>query len=197
MAVVTLTINDELVSAEEGTSLLSVMRENGIEIPTLCHLDGLSERGGCRLCMVEMIGNNKLQAACVTPVFEGMVVNTTPTVDATRGALTLNADGTFSYVHDSSEATEDTFTYEVCDDNAVPLCSTAVVTITITPVPELESSVPADDAVDVDPTADIELTFESNIRAGTGNITIHLSPAARNSRVCRIAWRSGRCRMIE
>lgn len=76
MAVVTLTINDELVSAQEGDSLLSVLRENDIDIPTLCHLDGLSERGGCRLCMVELAGNSKLQAACVTPVQEGLVVNT-------------------------------------------------------------------------------------------------------------------------
>jgi ferredoxin len=57
MAVVTLTINDEMVSAQEGETLLSVLRERGIDMPTLCHLDGLSERGGCRLCMVEMEGN--------------------------------------------------------------------------------------------------------------------------------------------
>jgi bidirectional [NiFe] hydrogenase diaphorase subunit len=76
MAVVTLTINDELVSAQEGESLLSVLRENGIDIPTMCHLEGISERGGCRLCMVELAGNAKLQAACVTPVQEGLVVNT-------------------------------------------------------------------------------------------------------------------------
>jgi bidirectional [NiFe] hydrogenase diaphorase subunit len=56
--------------------LLAVLREQGIEMPTLCHLDGLSERGGCRLCMVEMVGNGRLQAACVTPVQEGMVVRT-------------------------------------------------------------------------------------------------------------------------
>ena len=76
MAVVTLTINDEMVSAQEGQSLLSVLREHGIDMPTLCHLDGLSERGGCRLCMVELEGNARLQAACVTPVAEGMVVHT-------------------------------------------------------------------------------------------------------------------------
>jgi ferredoxin len=75
MAVVTLTINDEMVSAQEGTMLLAVLREQGIEMPTLCHLDGLSERGGCRLCMVEL-GSGRLQASCVTPVQEGMVVNT-------------------------------------------------------------------------------------------------------------------------
>ena len=76
MAVVTLTINDELVSAQEGETLLSVLREHGIDMPTLCHLEGLSERGGCRLCMVELEGSSRLQAACVTPVQEGMVVHT-------------------------------------------------------------------------------------------------------------------------
>ncbi len=45
-------------------------------MPTLCHLEGLSERGGCRLCMVEMEGSPRLFAACVTPVQEDMVVYT-------------------------------------------------------------------------------------------------------------------------
>ena len=76
MAVVTLTINDQIVTAQEDQSLLSVLREQEIEVPTLCHLDGLSERGGCRLCMVEVEGSNRLQASCVTPVQEGMVVHT-------------------------------------------------------------------------------------------------------------------------
>ena len=76
MTVVTLTINDELVSAQEGETLLAVLRERGVDIPTLCHLDGLSERGGCRLCMVELAGSPKLQAACVTQVQEGMAVHT-------------------------------------------------------------------------------------------------------------------------
>lgn len=76
MSVVTLTINDELVSARADQSLLDVIRERGIDIPTLCHLDGLSERGGCRLCLVEIEGSNRLLAACVTPVSEGMVVRT-------------------------------------------------------------------------------------------------------------------------
>jgi bidirectional [NiFe] hydrogenase diaphorase subunit len=76
MSVITLTINDELVSAQEGQTLLAVAREHGVALPTLCHLEGLSERGGCRLCLVEMEGSNKLQAACTTTVQEGMVVRT-------------------------------------------------------------------------------------------------------------------------
>ena len=76
MAVVTLTINDEMVSAPEGSSLLSVLQENGVQIPTLCHLGGLSERGGCRLCIVEVGEGRRLQASCVTAVTEGMLVYT-------------------------------------------------------------------------------------------------------------------------
>lgn len=76
MPVVTLTVNDQLVSARAGQSLLEVIREQGIQIPTLCHMDGLSERGGCRLCLVEVQGTNKLLPACVTRVQEGMAVYT-------------------------------------------------------------------------------------------------------------------------
>jgi len=76
MSVVTLTINGELVSAQEGQTILAVAREHGIHLPTLCHLEGLSERGGCRLCLVEMEGTNKLQAACTTIVQEGMTIRT-------------------------------------------------------------------------------------------------------------------------
>ena len=76
MSVVTITINGELVSANSEQTLLAVLREHNVPIPTLCHLDGLSDRGGCRLCLVEIEGSPKLQASCVTPVQEGMVVHT-------------------------------------------------------------------------------------------------------------------------
>jgi bidirectional [NiFe] hydrogenase diaphorase subunit len=79
MSVITLTLNDELVSARLGQSLLEVIREQGIDIPTLCHLDGLSEKGSCRLCMAELVdtqGHTRLVATCVTPAQEGMVVYT-------------------------------------------------------------------------------------------------------------------------
>ena len=51
-------------------------RENNIDIPTLCHLDGLSDVGACRLCVVEIKGSNKLLPSCVTTVLEGMEVTT-------------------------------------------------------------------------------------------------------------------------
>jgi bidirectional [NiFe] hydrogenase diaphorase subunit len=76
MSVVTLTINNALVSARSEQLLLEVIRENGIQLPTLCHLDGLSQRGGCRLCLVEVAGSNKLMPSCATTAQEGMVVQT-------------------------------------------------------------------------------------------------------------------------
>jgi bidirectional [NiFe] hydrogenase diaphorase subunit len=72
----TLTIDGKNVSARSGQTILEVAKEHGIEIPTLCHLDGLSDVGACRLCVVEVKGNNKLFPACVTSVFEGMEVTT-------------------------------------------------------------------------------------------------------------------------
>ncbi len=67
----TLIIDEQEVSATRGQTILEVAKENGIEIPTLCHLDGLRDVGACRLCMVEIKGSNKLMPACVTAVFRG------------------------------------------------------------------------------------------------------------------------------
>ena len=76
MAVKTLTIDGKLISAREGETILTAAREAGIAIPTLCHLDGLSEVGACRLCLVEIGHSAKLQPACVTRVTEGMEITT-------------------------------------------------------------------------------------------------------------------------
>jgi bidirectional [NiFe] hydrogenase diaphorase subunit len=76
MEVRTLTIDGKMVSARDGQTLLDAAKESGIKIPTLCHLQGLSEVAACRLCLVEVAGSNKLAPACVTQVAEGMVVET-------------------------------------------------------------------------------------------------------------------------
>lgn len=76
MSVVTLTIDGQDMTALTGQTLLQAAREHGIDIPTLCHLDGLSDVGACRLCLVEVAGNNGLLPACVTAVAEGMAVQT-------------------------------------------------------------------------------------------------------------------------
>jgi bidirectional [NiFe] hydrogenase diaphorase subunit len=72
----TLIIDEQEVSASRGQTILEVAREHGIEIPTLCQLEGLSNVGACRLCLVEIKGSNKLLPACVAQVYEGMEVTT-------------------------------------------------------------------------------------------------------------------------
>src|SRR5580704_14150373 len=76
MAVKTLTIDGKLISAAEEQTVLEAAREAGAAIPTLCHLEGVSAVGACRLCLVEVDGSGKLQASCVTPVAEGMEIHT-------------------------------------------------------------------------------------------------------------------------
>lgn len=72
----TLKINGQDVGARADETILQAARDNGIQIPTLCHMEGLGDVGACRLCLVEIKGSNKLAASCVTKVQEGMEVVT-------------------------------------------------------------------------------------------------------------------------
>jgi len=72
----TLVIDGQEVSARRGQTILEVAKENDINIPTLCHLDGLSDVGACRMCLVEIKGSNKLLPSCVAQIYEGMEVST-------------------------------------------------------------------------------------------------------------------------
>jgi bidirectional [NiFe] hydrogenase diaphorase subunit len=76
MPVKTLTIDGQLISARDDQSVLEAAREHDIQIPTLCHLDGISDVGACRLCLVEIAGSARPQPACVTAVAEGMQIQT-------------------------------------------------------------------------------------------------------------------------
>jgi len=72
----TLKIDGRDIGAHEDETILEVARENDIDIPTLCQLDGLTVVGACRLCLVEVVNWNKLVPACATYVEEGMEVVT-------------------------------------------------------------------------------------------------------------------------
>ncbi|MBW4621702.1 MAG: bidirectional hydrogenase complex protein HoxU [Cyanosarcina radialis HA8281-LM2] len=88
MSVKTLTVNDRFISAREEETILEAAKDAGIHIPTLCYLEGVSEVGACRLCLVEIAGSNKLQPACVTKVVEGMEVSTnTPRLQQYRRTI--------------------------------------------------------------------------------------------------------------
>lgn len=75
-AVHTLRIDGLDVAGTDGQSILTVAREHGIDIPSMCHLDGLTDTGSCRLCVVEIAGWKKLAPACTTAVQEGMDITT-------------------------------------------------------------------------------------------------------------------------
>jgi bidirectional [NiFe] hydrogenase diaphorase subunit len=75
---ITLKINGVSVSVEQGTTLLEAARFLGFPIPTLCHMEGLSPYGACRLCLVE-IGEGpraRLVSSCTYPAQEGLMVRT-------------------------------------------------------------------------------------------------------------------------
>ena len=74
--VVTLKLNGQDVSGREGETILELARENNISMPTLCQIDGLSNVGACRLCLVEVAGIRRLLPACTTLVSEGMDIKT-------------------------------------------------------------------------------------------------------------------------
>ncbi|MDD5940432.1 MAG: [FeFe] hydrogenase, group A [Lachnospiraceae bacterium] len=73
---VRLTIDGREVTVPEGTSILEAALQNGVSIPHLCYLKKLNEIGACRLCSVEVEGEDKLIPACITKVEEGMKVTT-------------------------------------------------------------------------------------------------------------------------
>jgi len=75
---ITLRMNGAEVSVEEGMTLLEAARFFGFPIPTLCHMEGLTPYGACRLCVVE-IGEGpkaKLVSSCTYPAEEGLQVRT-------------------------------------------------------------------------------------------------------------------------
>ena len=88
---VKLTIDGRPVAVEKGTTILEAARQAGIDIPTLCYWKDLNEVGACRVCVVEIEGQERLSAACATVAEEGMAVHTaTPRVlDARRTNVQL------------------------------------------------------------------------------------------------------------
>jgi NADH dehydrogenase/NADH:ubiquinone oxidoreductase subunit G len=73
---VTLTIDNQRVSVEQGTTVLAAAEQAGIHIPTLCHVPGIEPAAGCFVCAVQIEGRRNLSPACALPVSEGMVVTT-------------------------------------------------------------------------------------------------------------------------
>ena len=73
---VTLTIDNRTVTVPECTTIRDAARSARLDRPTLCYLKDINEIGACRICMVEVEGEQRLVAACDTQVAEGIVVHT-------------------------------------------------------------------------------------------------------------------------
>ncbi len=91
MEMVNITIDTRKIQVPKSYTLLEAARLANITIPTLCFLKDINEVGACRMCVVEIQGARSLQAACVYPVSEGLVIWTqTPAVrEARRVTLEL------------------------------------------------------------------------------------------------------------
>ena len=72
---VTLTIDDQPVTVPEGTTIWEAARQQGIDIPVLCHSPQLNPAGVCRMCVVDT-GERVLTASCVRGCEQGMTVAT-------------------------------------------------------------------------------------------------------------------------
>jgi predicted molibdopterin-dependent oxidoreductase YjgC len=75
-----ITVDDRIHSVEPGTTVLEVLKDNGVEIPTLCYHPALRPSGSCKLCAVEVesrSGRSTAMLSCVLKVKTGLVVRTT------------------------------------------------------------------------------------------------------------------------
>lgn len=85
MEMVNITIDDKKLQVPKGFTILEAARQANVSIPTLCFLKDINEVGACRMCVVEVQGARSLQASCVYPVSEGLVIRTnTPNVREAR-----------------------------------------------------------------------------------------------------------------
>ena len=75
---VSIVLNGQPVQGEAEEVLLQTARRTGMAIPTLCDHEALLSYGSCRLCLVEITAGDKpgLVASCITPIKEGLVVET-------------------------------------------------------------------------------------------------------------------------
>ena len=69
-------VNGKQVEAPEGVTVLDVCRREGIDIPTMCYLDGHLHFTSCMVCVVKDVLRGRLIPACSAPVTDGMELET-------------------------------------------------------------------------------------------------------------------------
>lgn len=85
MEQINITINKKACTAPVGSTILAAAEQNGIHIPTLCHIKDIDPRANCRMCIVQIERFRTFQPACATRISEGMVIMTdTPEIRQAR-----------------------------------------------------------------------------------------------------------------
>lgn len=84
-------IDNREVQVQQGKTILAAARKLGIEIPTLCYMDGLEHFTSCMLCVVEDKVSNRLLPSCTAPAASGLIIETGSDLvkEARRDALGL------------------------------------------------------------------------------------------------------------
>jgi iron-only hydrogenase group A len=81
-------VNNKIIEARRGDTIIEALFRNGIKVPTLCSMKGLSPTGACRICVVEVEGFQNLVTSCSYPVQDGMKIKThSPRVQKARKIL--------------------------------------------------------------------------------------------------------------
>jgi formate dehydrogenase major subunit len=78
------TIDHQAYALPSGGSVLDALRALRIRVPALCHDDRLADVGVCRTCLVTVAGMAKPVPACITPLTDGMEIETTEASEEAR-----------------------------------------------------------------------------------------------------------------
>ncbi|MBN2236423.1 MAG: iron hydrogenase small subunit [Bacteroidales bacterium] len=85
---ITINVNGNKIEAKAGETVLNVLSDHGIKVPTLCHLKNMFPTGSCRMCVVEHKNTDKLITSCSAIVEEGMEILThSPRVTEARKVI--------------------------------------------------------------------------------------------------------------
>ncbi len=87
---INITINEHPYKVEKGTTILEAAKNAGFKIPTLCHHPDLENTGICRICVVEIEGQERLQASCAYSITYPMDIKTN--TSKVRKARRINLD---------------------------------------------------------------------------------------------------------
>ena len=81
-------VNNQIIQAKKGDTILEALNKNGINVPTLCHIKGMLPSGACRLCVIEQKETGKLIPSCSYPAEEGMqILTNSPKVNEARKTI--------------------------------------------------------------------------------------------------------------